>query len=165
MAISQKACAVAGKLCALISVDEPPTKVRVCSEHLATSIASGGISPLSTAPGQHLKAAVPVSPETAIQGTAAESSLNSTTSTEAAGPPLTHAEQLKLAIEEIELGVAIEDPKAGDTSPLVEPKATSARPRPKKPTKAGKVGAKKGGKLEPDSNANPVARKAGKAEG
>ena len=74
---------------------------------------------------------VPEPPETATQGTAAESSLNSTTSTETDDPPLTHAEQLKLAIEEIDLGVAIEDSKVGDTNPLVdrEPKAPSARPK------------------------------------
>ena len=74
-----------------------------------------------------------------------------------------HAEQLKLAIEEIELGVAIEASKVGDTNPLVEPTAPPARP--KKSTKAGKVGAKKGDKPEPDSTANPVARKASKASG
>ena len=146
MAISQKACAVAEKFCTLVSVDKPPTTCQICSEHLANFIASGGISPPSTARGQHLKAVVPGSPETAAQETA-ESSLISTTSTEAASPPLTHAEQLKLAIEEIVLGVAIENSKVGDTIPLAEPKAPSARP--KKPTKAGKVGAKKGDRLEP----------------
>ena len=56
VAISQKACAVAEKLRALISVDEPPANCRICSGHLAAFIASGGISPPSTAPGQHLKA-------------------------------------------------------------------------------------------------------------
>ena len=72
---------------------------------------------------------MPESPETAIQGTstAAESSLNSTTEAEAADPPLTHAEQLKLTIEGIELGVAIEDSKVGDTNPLAEPNGSSSQ--------------------------------------
>ena len=165
VAISQIACAVAEKLCTLISVGEPPTNCQICSEHLATFIASGGIKLTSTAPGQHLKAIVPESPETrtATQGTAAGSSLNSTiaTSDEVADPPPIHAEQLKLAIEEIELGVVIDDSKVGDTNPLVEPKAPQARP--KKLTKAGKAGAKRGDKPEPDSTANTVARKASKA--
>ena len=59
VAISQKACAVAEKLCTLISVDDPPTICQICSEHLAHFVASGGIGPPSTAPGQHLKAVVP----------------------------------------------------------------------------------------------------------
>ena len=161
MVISQKACAVAEKLCTLISVDEPPTICQICSEHLAHFVASGGIGPPSTVPGQHLKAVVPESPESATQGTA-DSSATSTDLPEALNKPPTHAEQVLQAIEEIELGVAIENSKVGDTAPVAEAKGTSAKG--KKPPKAGKGGAKKGGRLVAEAGTKPSAHKAGKAK-
>ena len=63
MAISQKACAVSKKLCTLISVGEPPTNCQICSEHLATFIASGGINPPSTTPASRLLCQSPPRPQ------------------------------------------------------------------------------------------------------